>query len=253
MSGPKVVSERRGGYALLTLSNPERLNAISSAMWEELERGLDEAMADGALRAVVITGEGDRAFCAGGDLSQGPRTAESVEQSAAEQFRRLGKIERCPKPVISAVNGLALGGGAFIVLASDIIVAAEGASIGFPEPRIGIAPIYAVMRLAQVLPATWARYLISTGERITAQEAYRLGWVNRVVPRARLLDEAQAVVDSIARCAPLAVAFGKRFSGIDRARDAEIERAAVELYKSRDYLEGVQAFREKRPPEFQGR
>lgn len=251
---------REEGVALLTFHRPEKLNALNRATLGELGRALDELEGDPLTRVLILTGAGEKSFVAGADIGEldrlGPR--EGVEASRFGQglFRRL---ERSRLFVIAAVNGYALGGGCELALACDVRVAAENAVFGLPEVTLGVLPGYGgTQRLPRLVGRGRALELIATGERIGAEEALRIGLVNRVVPSGQLLDACRRIADRVLAAAPLAVAAAKRavIRGGETDLDTALELEALEfggLCATRDRTEGMRAFLEKRRPVFEGR
>jgi crotonobetainyl-CoA hydratase len=258
-----VLVERIGRVMVATINRPEARNAVNRDVASGLGHALDEADHDDQIWVFIVTGAGDRAFCAGADLkaiSSGDRR-EPDPREAAWGF---GGYTRHPisKPTIAAVNGFALGGGSEICLASDMIVAAESASFGLPEVKRGIiAAAGGAFRLPQQLPKKVAMEMIMTGERITAQRAYELGFVNRVVEHGKALEAALELAQSICVNAPLAVQASKRIANqiIDGQISGEDAAWAVNdaetrvVMTSADAKEGPLAFAEKREPVWQAR
>lgn len=255
--------ERCGGEAgaveAWTIDGEARRNAISTAMLRELGDHLARAAADRALRAVIVTGAGDKAFCAGADLKE--RAAMPPE--AVHAFHRglraaLSGFEALPQPVIAAVNGAALGGGLELALACDLRLAAEGATFGLPEVALGIIPGGGgTQRLARLVGVARAKDLVLTARRFGAAEALAMGLVSQVVAAERLREEAFALAERVARHAPISLRQAKR--AIDGGFHLPLEEAlALEnrLYQdclgTRDRAEALRAFAEKRPPVFTG-
>lgn len=252
--------ERRGVAAVVTLDRPGSRNAVSRTMAAALVDALDELSADPDVRAVVLTGAGEQAFCAGADLKERATMSEAeVRRFLADLGRALELLETMPKPVIAAINGFALGGGLELALACDLRLAATSATLGLTEVRLGIIPGGGgTQRLPRIVGVARAKELVFTGRRIAADEAERIGLVNRVCQPEALLDEAVAIADEIALGGPLAIAQAK--FAIDHGMQADlhtglaIERKAYEtLLPTRDRVEALQAFRDKRPPRFEGR
>ena len=254
---PAVLVESRDGIAVVTLNRPEVRNAIN----QEVVRGLGEALeslaADPATRVLILTGTGGAAFASGADIRElrERRGADALRGINSTLFRR---VEGFPCPTIAAVRGVALGGGCELALACDLRVAGESSRFGQPEVGLGIIPAAgAPWRLPRLVGWGMARELILTGRIVDAPEALRIGLVNRVVPDARVLDEARALASEIASRAPLAVRAAKlalhaALYGPDPAHVAELLGQAL-LFESADKKEGMTAFLEKRPPRFTGR
>jgi crotonobetainyl-CoA hydratase len=264
MENEAVGVERRGRVLLATINRPEARNAVNRAVAEGLGRALEQADADPDIWAFVVTGAGDQSFCAGADLkaiSRGESIAPADPREQAWGFA--GYVRHfISKPTIAAVNGFALGGGTEITLASDLVVASEGAKFGLPEVKRGIfAGAGGVFRLPEQLPKKVAMEMIMTGEPITAQRALELGLVNRVVPQDRVVDAALELAAVVCANAPLSVQASKRIAyGIhDGQIPAEDESWALSqaegkaLMTSADSKEGPRAFAEKRAPRWQGR
>jgi enoyl-CoA hydratase len=246
---------------VITFNRPGVLNALRSRLLEEVSEALTQLAADARVRAIVITGAGEKAFAAGADI--GELNALATAGSGAAQARRgqalTRQIERLNKPVIMAVNGFALGGGCEIAMAGDIIIASENARFGQPEVNLGLMPGYGgTARTTRRVGKGMASYLCLTGELIDAREALRIGLVQRVVPLAELLDEAKRIAATIASKAPLAVAACKRVinNGAHLSIDDALELEALEfgtLVDTEDIKEGTSAFLEKRKPVWKGK
>jgi crotonobetainyl-CoA hydratase len=256
--------ETRGHVMLITLNRPEVRNAVNLAMHLAVGRALDVADADPDIRVVVITGAGDKAFCAGADLVALARGDSVLPDDPAQRAWGFAGFVAHPigKPVIAAVNGFALGGGTEIALAADLVVAADTATFGLPEVRRGIyAGAGGAFRIVQQIPRKLGLEIALTGEPLDAQRAHAIGLVNRVVPTERLLDEAFALAERIAANAPLSVQATKRIAlGIDKDRVAaddehwaRTEREGARVLQSEDAREGPRAFAEKREPHWQAR
>ena len=266
MSDPtrEVLVERRGHVLLVTLNRPEARNAVNAKAHVALGEALEEAEADPEIRCVIVTGAGDKAFCAGADLvalSRGESLRPEDPTQAAWGFAGF-VAHPISKPVIAAVNGFALGGGTEIALASDLVVAADSAKFGLPEVKRGIlAAAGGAFRLVQQIPQKQAMEMLLTGDPITADEAKALGLVNQVVPLASLLDAAFALAERITVNAPLSVQATKRIAlGIEDGHlpgdDPLWERNAREtraVFTSEDAREGPKAFAEKRAPVWKAR
>ena len=250
--------ERRDHVALLTLNRPDALNALSPEMLDGLEARLDEVEADPALRAVVLTGAGEKAFCAGADIAH-VRTADplTARAFAGRGQRVAARIEHLATPVVAAVNGYALGGGCEIALACDVRIAAEKARFGQPEVTLGIVPGWGgTQRLARTTSMGLAKEMILTGRMVGAEEALRTGLVTHIHPAGELLDAALELAGSIAAKPSWAVAEAKRLCNLalgDLAGPLERELDSFALaFATADQREGMGAFIEKRPPRFAG-
>jgi enoyl-CoA hydratase/carnithine racemase len=252
--------EKKGSIAHVTVNRPQVLNALNTPTWTDLRAAFEEAKADASVRGVILTGAGDRAFIAGADISE----LAHVDAYGAEGSSRFGQgvldlIENLGKPVIAAINGFALGGGCETAMACTIRIAAEHAKFGQPEVKLGLLPGGGgTQRLPRLVGKGRALQLILTGETISAQEAYRIGLVNEVVPVADLIGRAEAVLKQIAANAPIAVKFS--LEATNRGMDtSQAEGLALEASyfgicaSTEDKKEGTSAFLEKRAPQFHGR
>jgi len=255
-----VTIERDDAVAIVTLNRPQVLNALNVAMITELARAFAELDADDAVRAVVLTGAGERAFAAGADIGELRRLENAVDGAAlARRGQALTmQIERMRKPVIVAVNGFALGGGCELAMAGDVRIADERAKFGQPEVNLGLIPGYGgTQRTARFAGRAMSMLLCLTGELIDAAEAQRIGLVERVVPAGQALAEARKIAASIATKAPLAVEAIKR-TIVDGAGLSLSEALALEalafgaVAATADAKEGTAAFLEKRPAAFRG-
>lgn len=251
--------EKEENVGLLTINRPDKLNAISNELTSELSRLLDEIEADGELRVLIVTGEGDKAFVAGADIEEiVDRDAKMGRRVTRERQGIFSRIENLPVPVIAAVNGYALGGGLELALVCTIRICSENAQFGAPEVKLGIIPgDGGTQRLPRLVGLGRAMEMILTGDFIDAQEAYRIGLANRVVPPGELIDTARELARKIASRPPLAVSFAKEAA----LRSQEGDTAAgfaLESYlhallcTTEDKKEGVSAFLEKRKGTFKG-
>ncbi len=252
--------EQRGHIVYVTLNRPEVLNALHPPLKQELDAAWAEFISDPDAWVAILTGAGERAFCAGADLKY--RVTQADEQSLRHPEPARGHIlDRCYKPIIAAINGYAVGGGLELALHCDILIAADHAQFGLPEPRRGLlADEGGVIKLPRRLPYHLAMGLVLTGRLVSAQEAYRLGLVSEVVPMNELMPTAERWASEILECAPLAVQAAKQTISetldlpIGEAVDCIEGLAAVRrLRASNDYAEGPQAFAEKRKPVWQGK
>jgi enoyl-CoA hydratase/carnithine racemase len=253
--------ETSDGVATITVSRPEKLNALNAEVLDGLRAAFERARDDAGTGAVIVTGAGDKAFIAGADIGalaaiDSPSTARELAKRG-QSLTRL--MESIGKPVIAAINGYALGGGCELALACTLRLAAEGAKIGQPEVKLGLIAGYGgTQRLPRLVGAGRALELLLTGEPIDAAEAFRIGLVNRVVPRERLLDECRALARKIMAAGPVAtrltleaVRRGLQLS-LGEALGLEADLFGVVAATS-DMKEGTAAFLEKRPPRFQGK
>jgi enoyl-CoA hydratase len=254
----EVLRERRGNVEILTINRPEARNAINGAVSRAMSAAMDELAEDAGCLVVVITGGGDKAFSAGMDLKAFSSGEGGDIMSGSGGFGGLTHRE-FPKPIIAAVNGHALAGGFEIMLSCDLVVAVDHATFGIPEATRGlIAGAGGLIRMPKRLPVAIALELAMTGDPITAERAYALGLVNKVVPAASLMDEALALAERIAANAPLAVRYSKsvmkRAAEVPEAEGWTINaEAAGVVFGSADAMEGAVAFAEKRPPNWQGK
>ena len=254
---PLVRVEVDGRVATVTLDRPEALNAISTELAVALAEAVEPLATDPGVRAVVLTGAGERAFCVGADLKQRAGFDDHGWFVQREAFRRgFAAVRRCPLPTVAAVRGFALGGGTELALACDLVVAAEDATFGLPEVRLGLVPAGGgTQLLVRRVGRSAARDLVLTGRRVGAEEARQLGLADRVVPRAEVLATATALAAEIAGNAPTAVRMAKwalEVGGdlpVEAAMEVEDQawRRAVE---SDDRREGIAAWVEKRDPDF---
>jgi enoyl-CoA hydratase/carnithine racemase len=252
--GPSTVEyEVRDGVALVRLNRPERLNAMSRRLQEEVTAMFAAAEAAPDVRVLVVTGAG-KAFSVGMDIDELDTSPAGAARQLHESLGFLSSPERLRKPVIAAVNGYALGGGFELAMASDVVVASDRAVFGVPEPNLGVVPGLAMQRLPRLIGVARARYILLTARRVAAAEAHEYGLVARVVPHEALLDEARKVAAEMSALAPLALELLK--GSVNRTFLASdllfAERANAWLFATRDAAEGIAAFREKRKASFRG-
>ncbi|MFN0089345.1 MAG: enoyl-CoA hydratase/isomerase family protein [Acidimicrobiales bacterium] len=264
-----IIFEQAGAVATLTLNRPEKRNPLSAQLVEEFHHALAVTAQDPGIRALVITGAGNQAFCSGGDIARlGGSSTAAPEAAPTAYQRRTGlmglqrlilAIRQLEKPVIAAVNGVAVGGGCDLALACDIRIASTEARFGEVFARIGLFPgTGGTYLLPRVVGVAKALELIWTGDVIDAAEAERIGLVSRVAPHAELLTEAQAFAARLAEGPPLAIALAKSavYRGLDLDVAAAFDYAATAesiTLTSQDHREGILAFRERRKPTFEGR
>jgi crotonobetainyl-CoA hydratase len=259
---PAVLVERRGNVLVITINRPEARNAINAAVSIGVGDALEEAQHDPDVRAVVITGAGDKSFCAGADLKAIARR-ENLYHPDHSEWGFAGYVHHfIDKPTIAAVNGTALGGGTELALASDLVVAHELAKFGLPEVKRGlIAAAGGVFRIVDQLPRKVAMELLLTGEPMTASDAWEWGLVNQVVKEGPVLDAALAMAARVTVNAPLSVQASKRIAagvdnGVITGDEVGWERTVNEmrtLIRSEDATEGPLAFAEKREPVWKAR
>jgi enoyl-CoA hydratase/carnithine racemase len=255
----ELITDRKDAVEIWTIQGEGRRNSITMALLRELEALLARAAADRTLRAVVITGAGDRAFCAGADLKErAGMSAEQVHRFHSGLRDALRAIERAPQVFVAAMNGAALGGGLELALACDLRIVAEAAEMGLPEVSLGIIPGGGgTQRLARLVGVARAKDLVLTARRVAATEALSMGLVTRIAPAARLLDEAIGLAERTARNAPISLRQAKRaieegfHLPIDEALALE-NRMYQDCLASKDRVEALRAFAEKRPPVFTG-
>jgi len=261
MEYQNILVSRDENTAIVTLNRPQVLNALNHITMVELSEVMDELDRDQNVSCVILTGAGEKAFVAGADIHELRAIANSTDGAAFAIWGQdiLFKIEKLSKPVIAAINGYALGGGCELAMACDIRIAAEHAKLGQPEINLGIIPGYGgTQRLPRLVGNGRAKWLILTGDAISAQEALRIGLVDFVVPMAELMNAARDLARKIAGKAPLAVAWAKQSINVGSETDLTTA-CAYEASQfglvcgTEDRIEGTSAFLEKRPPRFKGK
>ncbi|MBR0314021.1 MAG: short-chain-enoyl-CoA hydratase [Bacteroidales bacterium] len=259
MEFKNLIIQREGNIRIVKINNPQSMNALNSEVLSELDQAFYEIGNDPQTNVVILTGEG-RAFVAGADISQmSTMNAAQGKDFGVQGSKVFRKIELLPKPVIAAINGFALGGGCELALACDIRIASAKAKIGQPEVGLGITPGFSgTQRLPRIVGEGRAKELIYTAKAITADEAFRIGLVNKVVEPEQLMDEAMALAKTIAKNAPIAVRFSKE--AVNRGMQTDIDTAiAIEndlfalCFSTEDQKEGMKAFFEKRSAEWKNK
>ena len=255
-----VLYEKKGTIAYVTVNRPKVLNALNTPTWADLRKAFEDARDDAAVRGVILTGAGNKAFIAGADIGELAQvTAFKAEQSSRFGQEVLDLIENLGKPVIAAVNGFALGGGCETAMACTIRIAVETAKFGQPEVTLGLVPGGGgTQRLPRLVGKGRALQLILSGEMIGAQEAYRIGLVNEIVPATELITRAEAILKKIASNAPIAVKFALEAAnkGMETSQGEGLLLEASYFglcAATEDKKEGTSAFLEKRAPQFHGR
>lgn len=248
-----VILEKEGHLAIVTINRPKALNALNSETLKDLDTVLEDLEKDSNVYAVILTGAGEKSFVAGADIAE----MKDLNEEQGKEFGILGnnvfrRLEKLDKPVIAAVSGFALGGGCELAMSCDIRIASEKAKFGQPEAGLGITPGFGgTQRLARIVGPGKAKELIYTCDIIKADEAYRIGLVNKVVALESLMDEAKAMANKIAANAPKAVAYSK--DAIDRGMQVDIDAAILieaedfgKCFATEDQTEGMTAFLERR-------
>src|ERR1700728_3288278 len=254
-----VLYEKKDAIAYVTINRPTVLNALNTPTWADIRTAFEDARDDTGVHGVILTGAGNKAFIAGADISElSKATALDAERASRFGQQVLDLIENLGKPVIAAVNGFALGGGCETAMACTIRIAVDTAKFGQPEVTLGLVPGGGTQRLTRLVGKGRALQLILSAEMIGAQEAYRIGLVNEIVPAADLLPRAEAILGKIASNAPMAVKFALAAvnRGLETSQDEGLllEASYFGLCAgTEDKKEGTTAFLEKRPPQFRGR
>jgi enoyl-CoA hydratase/carnithine racemase len=252
--------EQRGASRWLILDRPAQRNALSAQLLAGLREALAHADADAAVRAICITGAGDRAFCSGMDLASAGAALQQdgMEAVPGAYAALLGEMSRMGKPLVACVNGAVMAGGLGLLAACDLAVAAHDAVFGAPEVDVGLFPYMAMAPLSRVIGRRAALELVFTARKLDAQEALRIGLLNRVVQRPELESAAQALLDTLAEKSPTALRMGRRafYAVQDLPYQEQLEKLRAQLvenFQTEDALEGISAFLQKRKPDFKGR
>jgi enoyl-CoA hydratase len=260
MNYTQIISEINEKTLYITINRAAKLNALNKEVLTELAHAIAFATQSDEVLAVLITGAGEKAFVAGADISefQNYNLEEGKALAKSGQQNVFDAIENCPKPVLAAINGFALGGGLELALACHMRIASENAKLGLPEVTLGLIPGYGgTQRLTQLVGKGRAFEMITTADMVTAEKAMMIGLVNEVVPQADLLAKAKEILDKIKQRAPLAVASAIKainFSTNNKVNGFEVEiEEFANCFQTADFKEGVQAFLEKRKPVFLGK
>ena len=255
-----VIYEKSEGIAIITINRPDALNALNAETIDEILQCLEDTAKDDNVRAVILTGAGPKAFCAGADIKAiKGMTALDARKLSQMGYKLCKAIENLEKPVIAAINGYALGGGLEVAMACDLRIASEKARMGQTEINIGLIPGWGgTQRLPRLVGKTLAKEMVFTGKMIDAQTAYQRGLVNKVVPPEQLMDAAKEMAKELASKAPVALKLSKMLinHGLETDLDTALvlEREAFGVVAStEDLQEGVSAFLEKRKPVFKGK
>src|SRR5256886_5903024 len=255
-----LLFEIKDGVAVITINRPDKLNALNDQVMADLAAVAERVATGDDIRGAILTGAGPKAFVAGADIGDLARKGPFDGNARAKRGQAvLRRLETCGKPVIAAINGFALGGGCELAMACHIRIASENAKFGQPEVKLGIAPGYGgTQRLPRLVGKGVALQLILTGEMIDAQEAYRIGLVNKVVPAADLLGESEKMMRGILAMGPLAVRLA--IEAVDQGLEMTLDEGLLLeanhfglLAATQDMKEGLTAFLEKRPARFPGR
>jgi len=259
MEYKNLIIEIKDGIAIVKVNRPKALNALNSETLDEIKNAADSLNNNKDVWVVIVTGEGDKAFVAGADIVEmKDMTAIEGMQFSQRGHEALSALENMSKPVIAAVNGYALGGGFEIAIACDFIYASDKAKVGFPETTLGIHPGFGgTQRAAKLVGLAKAKEMIFTGKTISAQEAYEMGFINKLVPHADLMKEVMSLAEKIKANGPFSVRLAKEcinkslYLGMDEGLMLEAKDFGL-CFATKDQKEGMTAFVEKRKPTFKG-
>lgn len=259
MNFDNLIISSEDAVRIITINRPEKLNALNRAVIKELSEALKLAENDKAIRVVILTGAGEKAFVAGADISEFAHFSNEEGQKLSAEGHKIlfNAIEKMGTPVIAAVNGFALGGGLELAMACHIRVASENARVGLPEVSLGVIPGYGgTQRLAQFIGKGRALEMITTAQMITAAEAHNMGLMNHLVPQAELMEKCQEIALKISRNSPVAIKAAIRAVNAQYAENIDGYSVEIEAFGScfgsDDFKEGTTAFLEKRKPNFSG-
>jgi len=255
MTTEKVKYKVQEGIAYVTVNNPRKMNVLDFDVYDGLISSFEGIEEDDQVRVAILTGEGEKAFICGQDISTfNIKTVRDGKRLLRVVTKLFTRLESMNKPVIAAVNGLALGGGTEITLACDMVVASEKARFGLPESGIGVVPIWGVIRLAHTVGRSKAKELMMTGDIISAKEAMEIGLVNKVVPQENLIAAAEEMARKIITKAPLAIELIKAMGNRDLISEGLpfTFNANLVFFQTEDLKEGLDAFFQKRKPKFRG-
>lgn len=258
MTNAVVLYSRENHAFRITLNRPEKRNAINNDLIEGISDGIKQAEADTDVRCIVLTGAGDKAFCAGGDLQPGGGFNFNFAEPSTAYGNLLRQAQNCPLPILAVVNGTCVAGGMGLVVMADLAIAVDTAKFGLPEAKIGLFPMQVLALMKALVPARTLREWMLTGELFSAQDAMEAGLLNRVVPTEQLVECADGIVSSLAKTSPSALRRGKYAM---RAVDAMSFDQAIAFAEgqlglmtlTQDAKEGLASFNEKRSPKFTGK